>query len=107
MATILRYVRENGRVPFTEWLSSLKNPVLRAHVLTRLSQAADGNFGDFASVGQGVMELRIDKGPGYRVYYGLAGDALIVLLAGGDKGSQKRDAQKARRYWKEWKGRQV
>jgi len=56
VATILRYVRANGRVAFTEWLSSLRNPVLQANILTRLNQAASGNFGDFASVGRGVLE---------------------------------------------------
>ncbi|WP_090183317.1 MULTISPECIES: type II toxin-antitoxin system RelE/ParE family toxin [unclassified Duganella] len=106
MRTIRRYVRENGRIPFDEWLSGLKNPLLRAHVLLRLDQAMCGNFGDIASAGQGIMELRIHKGPGYRVYYGLEGDAIIILLAGGDKKSQASDVQRARRYWKDWKRRQ-
>lgn len=106
MRTVRRYMRENGRIPFDEWLYSLKDPPLQAHVLLRLDQAKCGNFGDFAPAGQSVMELRIHKGAGYRVYYGLHGDAVIILLAGGDKRSQTSDALKARRYWKDWKRRQ-
>jgi putative addiction module killer protein len=99
-------MRENGHIPFDEWLHSLKNQLLQAHVLLRVDQATHGNFGDFAPVGQGVMELRIHKGAGYRVYYGVDADSIIILLAGGDKNSQTSDVQKAKRYWKDWKRRQ-
>jgi putative addiction module killer protein len=87
-------VRENGRVPFDEWLHSFKSQLLQAHVLFRVDQATHGNFGDFASVGQGLMELRIHKGDGYRVYYGLEGDAIILLLAGGDRNSQRQTSKR-------------
>jgi putative addiction module killer protein len=64
-----------------------------------------GLFGDWKSVGDGVYELRIDYGPGYRVYYGQDGDILILLLSGGDKATQRKDIEKAHDYWKDYKAR--
>lgn len=86
----------------TRWLESLKSNVFRAAVDARLTRVADGNFGDHKSVGGGVFELRIPKGPGLRVYYGLDGPRLVVLIGGGDKSSQKKDILKAQELWKEY-----
>lgn len=72
-------------------------------VLARLRQLEQGNFGDYRSIGDGLSELRIFFGPGYRVYFGEHGDRIVVLLCGGDKGSQKKDIKKAKAYWKEYK----
>lgn len=69
----------------------------------RLKRLASGNPGDVRPVGKGVSELRIDMGPGYRVYYAADGDELILLLAGGDKSTQARDIEKALALWKDWK----
>jgi len=62
-----------------------------------------GNFGDYKSIGEGLYELRLHFGSGYRVYYGKIGDEIILLLAGGDKNTQKQDIQKARYYWRDYK----
>ena len=79
----------NGKVPFESWYKKLDLPMQRA-IDARLTRLAVGNFGDHKSVGSGVFELRIPRGPGLRVYYGLKGNELVVLIGGGDKSSQKR-----------------
>jgi putative addiction module killer protein len=82
---------------FTRWLDGLKDVRARARVLARIERLAGGNPGDVAPVGEGVSELRIDYGPGYRVYFKRSGRELIVLLAGGDKDSQAKDIKTALR----------
>lgn len=72
----------------------------------RLKRLANGNPGDVRPVGSGVSELRIDVGPGYRVYFAARGDELILLLAGGDKSTQARDIEAALKLWKDWKAAQ-
>lgn len=72
----------------------------------RLRRVETGNLGDCKPVGKGVSELRIDVGPGYRIYFGLRGTTLVVLLCGGDKSSQDRDITTAKTYWMDWKRRQ-
>lgn len=81
---------------FADWLERLRDTAGRARILKRLSRAAGGHLGDVASVGEGVMEMRLFFGPGYRLYYVLRGDVLIVMLCGGDKGSQARDIGRAK-----------
>jgi putative addiction module killer protein len=71
----------------------------------RLARIRDGNFGDHKSVGEGVSELRIPKGPGLRVYYGLEGDTLVVLLGGGDKSTQEKDIREAQELWRNRKAK--
>ena len=100
---LLEYETENGRCPFSEWLDGLKDITTRAIIRKRLNRIRMGNFGNTSSVGKGVFELKIDFGPGYRAYYGLDGDTLVVLLYGGDKGSQGRDIQKATEYWQDYR----
>jgi putative addiction module killer protein len=82
---------------FARWLDALTDVKARARVLARIERLACGNPGDVAPVGEGVSELRIDHGPGYRVYFKQSGSELIVLLAGGDKGSQTKDITTALR----------
>jgi putative addiction module killer protein len=82
---------------FTDWLSRLKDRTARARVASRLRSASYGNFGDSAPVGEGVFEMRIHVGPGYRVYYTRSGETVYILLAGGDKSSQARDIEKAKK----------
>lgn len=92
----------DGRVPFEEWFGSLKSSAFQVAIDARLTRVADGNFGDHKSVGDGVFELRIPKGPGLRIYYGLDGPRIVVLIGGGDKSSQKKDIRKAQEPWKEY-----
>jgi len=82
---------------FTKWLDSLNDIRARARVLARIERLAGGNPGDVKPVGEGVSELRIDYGPGYRVYYKKQGRSLIILLAGGDKRTQSRNIKTALR----------
>ncbi len=74
----------------------------RKRILARLSRLAQGNLGNCASVGDGVSELRMFFGPGYRAYFGEQGDTVVVLLCGGDQSSQSRDIEQAKIYWKEY-----
>ena len=86
---------------FSDWLDRLRDEIARARIAARLRRVAVGLVGDAKSVGDGVHVLRIDYGPGYRVYYVHAGQAMIVLLCGGDKGSQARDIARAKSLAKE------
>jgi putative addiction module killer protein len=88
---------------FDDWLRSLRDLQGRARIDVRIRRLANGNPGDVRPVGQGVSELRIDFGPGYRVYFAARGDDLILLLAGGDKSSQARDIASALALYEEWK----
>jgi putative addiction module killer protein len=81
---------------FQEWLSNLRDRLARARILNRLDRLALGNAGQPRSVGQGVIELKIDYGPGYRVYYVTKGDIVAVLLCGGDKSAQAQDIERAK-----------
>ena len=98
---ILLY-RKGHSNPFSEWLTSLRDARAVGVVRARLNRIRLGNFGDCKSVGGGVEELRIDFGPGYRVYYGREGSLVVVLLCGGSKKSQARDIVTAQRHWKEY-----
>jgi len=105
MIELRRYQLEDERTPFTEWLSALRDMRARAQIEIRLRRVAVGNFGDCKPVGDGVAELRIDVGAGYRVYFGQHGKALVILLSGGDKASQQIDIKRAKEYWTDWKRR--
>ena len=99
---LLNYVTEEGRCPFEDWLNGLRDVNGRAIVRKRLNRIRVGNLGNTRSLGEGVWELKIDFGPGYRVYFGEDGPRLVILLVGGDKGSQDRDIVKAKEYWKDY-----
>ena len=87
---------------FSDWLSALREARAKAKILVRIDRLANGNSGDVAPVGEGVSELRIDYGPGYRIYYVRRGTRHILLLAGGDKSKQDRDIAKAKRLAAEY-----
>lgn len=93
------YRTPNGRRPFIEWLESIQNTNTQARIQARLERLEDGNFGDCQSVGEGVFELRVHFGAGYRIYFGQVGNTIVLLLCGGDKSSQ----QRAKTYWLEYK----
>lgn len=82
-----------------EWLESLRDRRAASKVKRRLDRLELGSFGDFKPVGGGVLELRIDYGPGYRVYFARKDDRLILLLCGGDKKTQNKDILRAKQYW--------
>ncbi len=86
---------------FRLWLNALRDQRGRARILSRIRMAELGNFGDFASVGGGVMEMRVHDGPGYRLYYVREGETVYLLLAGGDKSTQSRDIKSAIALWDE------
>ena len=80
---------------YAAWFESLRDRMAKTRILVRVRRVSLGNFGDMKSVGEGVSELRVDYGPGYRVYFLRKGDKLVVLLGGGDKRTQSRDIQRA------------
>lgn len=81
---------------FNLWLKGLKDDRARARIVSRMVSAQEGNFGDCETVGDGISEMRIFVGPGYRVYYTRRGEVVYLLLCGGDKSSQKRDIRAAK-----------
>lgn len=91
----------NGKVPFSDWLNSLQDPVTRLRIRRRLDRLEIGNLGDCKSIGEGVSELRLAFGPGYRIYFAEQDDVIIILLCAGDKSSQKKDIKTAKQYWQE------
>lgn len=105
MTEVWRYQRVDGTVPLTDWLAGLRDARARAKLEIRFRRVSLSIFGDIKSVGEGVLELREDIGPGYRVYIGRHGAALVILLCGGDKRSQDADIQRAKEYWLDWKRR--
>jgi putative addiction module killer protein len=107
MIELLRYQREDGREPFTEWLDAMRDRVAQARIRVRLRQVQSGNFGDSEPVGEGVIELRVHVGAGYRVYCGRYVASVVLLLCGEDKRSQAADIRRAKALWSEWKRRQA
>ena len=95
------YLTERDQKPFKDWLDGLRDVKARAKVRVRLDRARLGNLGDRKELGNGVWEMRIDHGPGYRVYFGLEGNRVILLLLGGDKSTQQSYIALAKRYWRD------
>jgi putative addiction module killer protein len=103
--SIVIYRDRYGKVPFSKWFSRLRDEVGKHKIMVRLDRLEHGNFGDYKILGSGVFELRINFGPGYRVYYGEDSNLLIILLMGGDKSSQNEDIEKAKKYWENYQER--
>ena len=102
----LRYYQTSGgEQPFVEWLQGLHDRQARTRIEARLARIAVGNFGDVEPVGEGVLELRVDWGPGYRVYFSRVGKVIVLLLCGGDKRTQQRDIKRAKAYFEDYKAR--
>lgn len=102
----LRYYQTSlGKQPFTEWMQGLNDRQARTRIEARLARVAVGSLGDVEAVGEGVMELRIDWGPGYRVYFSRLGQVIILLLSGGDKRTQQKDIKRAKAYFEDYKAR--
>ena len=107
MYEIQDFLQPDGTDPYSIWLRGLVDRKARARVVVRVGRMAGGNFGDCKPVGDGVRELRVDWGPGYRVYYAMAGKRLLLLLAGGDKRKQQMDIDTAISRWIDWKQRRT
>ena len=102
--TELRFYRtSDGREPFVEWLDELRDARARQKIQARLVRVRLGNFGDCEPVGQGVLELKINFGPGYRIYFGRDGNEIVILLCAGDKSSQQNDIKNAKACWEDYK----
>lgn len=99
------YETKNGQQPFRDWLLNLKDKEGRQKIKARIARVSLGNLGHCEPVGKGVMELKINFGPGYRVYFGQVGQTLVLLLNGGDKNSQQKDIQQALNYWEDYRRR--
>lgn len=106
MFKLREYLSENGQNPFDNWLKGLRDIKARARIDTRLNRASLGNLGDYASVGGGVFELRIFYGPGYRVYYSLECENVMLLLFGDIKDTQMRDIKIAKANLKDYRKRE-
>ena len=101
------YIDTKGEKPFKEWLDKLKDRNARAKIRVRIDRVRLGNMGDNRCLGQGVHELKINYGPGYRVYYAEEGARIILLLLGGDKSRQAEDIEQAKKYLTEYKQRWI
>jgi len=102
---VIPYDTSDGKEPFTEWINGLRDVMGRKRILVRTRRLEQGNYGDCSPVGEGVSELRMFFGPGYRVYFGETTKNIVVLLCGGEKSTQSEDIEKAKAYWKEYKNR--
>ena len=102
---LLRYMTSSGVVVVTEWLAELRDNQARARIAARFLRLAVGNFGNCRALRDGIWELKIDWGPGYRVYYAMAGKECVLLLCGGDKRKQSADIERAVKYWQDYKQR--
>jgi putative addiction module killer protein len=104
MVTIREYIDLDGRSLYAKWFNRLNAPAA-AKVAIAVVRMEQGNFSNSKGIGEGVFECRIDFGPGYRIYFGKDGDALVILLGGGTKKRQQNDIAKAKILWKEYKRR--
>lgn len=105
MFEIRHYITGDGINPLEQWLKELRNVQAKIAIIRRLNRLEQGNFGDFKPLRDGVHELRIDTGPGYRVYYARSGKTVMLLLCGGSKRTQSSDIDRACEYWRDWQNR--
>ena len=101
---VVFYVLPNGKSPFLEWLQGLKDIRARLAIDKRLARVGRGNFGDVKHF-ESIWELRIDDGPGYRIYFGKDGGSVVIILVAGTKKSQPGDIDRAKRYWQDYQKR--
>jgi putative addiction module killer protein len=102
---IRHYLTSNQKDLYSEWRSKLRDTKARIAIDRRINRIELGNFGDHKFCRDGVWEMRIDVGPGYRVYYAIAGNQVILLLCAGEKRTQDADIARACEYWRDWRGR--
>ncbi len=99
------YETEDGDVPYEKWLDGLRDNATRGRIEAQIGKLRLGNMGHWKPVGEGVVELVLDFGPGYRVYFAQVGALIVLLLCGGDKGTQGRDIAAAKKYWVDYQAR--
>lgn len=99
---IFIYETPDGRAPFSEWMSAMQGHEAYGQIMTRLERVEQGNLGEHRGVGEGVFELVIDHGPGYRVYFGQDGKDIVILLIAGMKKTQKADIENAKSFWRNY-----
>ena len=105
MYKILHYITADGRDVYMDWLKQVRDPTAKVQLVKRVSRSEQGNFGDHKFCRDGVWELRVSVGVGYRVYYAQSGSRVILLLCGGDKRTQDADIERAVKYWRDWQRR--
>ena len=105
MVEIRKYARADGVVPFDRWLVKLRDVRAKARILVQLDRLRLGIPGDWKAVGEGVSELRVPEGKGYRVYFAREARWVVVLLCAGDKSTQGRDIERAKAYWRAYRRR--
>ncbi len=105
MMQVLHYLTADGEDVYQNWLDELRDARTRVVIQRRADRLATGNFGDNKFCRDGVWELRIDFGPGFRVYYAVAGETIVLLLTGSDKRGQRAEIDRAVDYWKDWQRR--
>src|ERR1700744_5679590 len=102
MLEIRYYVASSGEEPFAKWFAGL-DEIAAAKIARALARMEQGDLSNVKGVGEGVLEYRVDFGPGYRIYFGRDGEALVILLTGGTKKRQQRDIDAAHAYWQDYK----
>jgi len=105
MYEIRHYLTEDERDLYLDWLKRLRDPIAKVQIIKRVNRIEQGNFGDHKFCRDGVWEMRIDVGAGYRVYYAPSGSRIVLLLCGGDKSTQDADIDRAVNCWNDWKRR--
>ena len=105
LVEIQHYLTASGKDLYQQWLDDLKDLKARVVIQRRIDRVVNGNFGDHRFCEEGVWELKIDFGPGYRVYYAQAGTTIVLLLCGGSKGTQSADIKEVVRYWRDYQRR--
>ncbi len=104
---VRNYQTSSGDIPFRKWLFSLKDTRIRATIYARIDRLRQGNFGDYKNLGEGINELKVHYGPGYRIYFSQLDNIIIILLCGGIKKSQSQDIKKAKEFWQDFKNRNL
>lgn len=99
---VIYYRTDIGKEPFSEWLATLKDSRTQLRIERRIQRLSIGHYGDYKTVGRGILELRFHFGSSYRVYFGEDGDTIVLILFGGDKSSQSKDIDKAKDYWQDY-----
>ena len=105
MVEIRHYLTADSKDVFLDWLRRVRDPIAKVQIVKRVNRVEQGNFGDHKFCRDGVWELRVNAGAGYRVYYAQAGSQVVLLLGGGEKRTQDPDIERAVRYWQDWQRR--